>query len=43
MTSESFDKYNDAYDLLEEIYGDRCCTDTNYEDRHYYEIVKIKV
>ena len=22
LTSQSFDKYSDAYDLLEEIYGD---------------------
>ena len=42
ITSESFDNYDDAYELLEEIYGDMCCSDADYEDRPYYEIVEIK-
>ena len=24
LTAQSFDKYSDAYDLLEELYGDLC-------------------
>ena len=27
LTAQSFDKYSDAYDLLEELYGDLCCSD----------------
>ena len=42
ITSQSFDNYDDAYELLEEIYGDMCCSDADYEDRPYYEIVEIK-
>ncbi len=42
ITSQRFDNYDDAYDLLEEIYGDMCCSDADYEDRPYYEIVKVK-
>jgi len=42
ITSQSFDKYNDAYELLEEIYGDMCCSDADYEDRPYYEIIEVK-
>ena len=41
ITSQSFDKYEDAYDLLEEIYGDMCCSDADYEDRPYYEIIEL--
>ena len=42
ITSQSFDNYNDAYDRLEEIYGDMCCSDADYEDRPYYEIIEVK-
>ena len=31
ITAQSFDKYSDAYDLLEELYGDLCCSDADYE------------
>ena len=41
LTSQSFDKYSDAYDLLEELYGDLCCSDADYEDIAYYDIVEI--
>ena len=27
---------------LEEIYGDMCCSDADYEDRPYYEILEEK-
>jgi len=40
LTTQSFDKYSDAYDLLEELYGDLCCSDADYGDRTYYDIVK---
>ena len=42
ITSQSFDNYDDAYVLLEEIYGDMCCSDADYEDRPYYEIIEVK-
>ncbi len=42
ITSQSFDNYDDSYELLEEIYGDMCCSDADYEDRPYYEIIEVK-
>ena len=42
ITSQSFDNYAAAYEILEEIYGDMCCSDADYEDRPYYEIIEIK-
>ena len=42
ITSQGFENYDDAYELLEEIYGDMCCSDAEYEDRPYYEIVEKK-
>ena len=42
ITSQSFDNYDDAYELLEEIYGDMCCSDADYEDRPYYEIIEVE-
>ena len=43
ITSQDFDNYDDAYDLLEEIYGDMCCSDADYEERPYYEVIEMKV
>ena len=40
ITSQTFLKYADAYDLLKKIYGDICCSDADYEDIHYYDIVE---
>ncbi len=42
ITSQSFENYDNAYELLEEIYGDMCCSDADYEDRPYYEIIEVK-
>ncbi len=42
ITCQDFDSYDDAYDLLEEIYADLCCSDADYEDRPYYEISEAK-
>ncbi len=42
ITHQEFENYNDAYDLLEQVYGDMCCSDADYEDRPYYEIVERK-
>ena len=40
FTTQSFDKYSDAYDLLEELYGDLFCSDADYGDITYYDIVE---
>ena len=40
LTSQSFDKFSDAYDLIEELYGDLCCSDADYEEIIYYDIVE---
>ena len=32
ITKQSFNSYDEAYDLLEEIYSDFCCSDLDYED-----------
>ena len=39
LTAQSFDKYSDAYKLLEELYGYLCCTDADNGDITYYDIV----
>ena len=41
VTLQTFISYEDAYDLLEKIYGDICCSDTDYEDISYYDIVEV--
>ena len=40
LTVQNFEKYSDAYDLLEKLYGDLCCSDADYEDITYYDIVE---
>ena len=40
VTLQTFSNYADAYDLLDKIYGDICCSDADYEDIDYYDIVK---
>ncbi len=42
ITSQSFDQYDDAYELLEQIVGDLCCSDADYDDHPYYEIIEVK-
>ena len=32
ITAQTFSNYADAYDLLDKIYGDLCCSDADYED-----------
>ena len=38
LTAQSFHNYSDAYRLLEEIYGDICCSDADYGEITYYYI-----
>ena len=40
LTAKIFDNYSDAYNLLEELYGDSCCSDADYGNITYYDIVK---
>ena len=40
VTSQTFLNYADAYDLLDKLYGDLCCSDADYENITYYDIVK---
>ena len=40
LTAQSFAKYSDAYDLLEELYGGLCCSDADYGYIIYYDIVE---
>ena len=42
ITSQNIDNYDDAYELLEKIYGDMRCSDTDYADLTYYESVEVK-
>ena len=42
LTNQSFDSYDEAYDVLEEIYADICCSDADYGDRPYYEIIEME-
>ena len=42
ITFQNFENDDDAYDLLEKICGDMCCSDADYEDNPYYEIVEVK-
>ena len=34
ITAQSFHKYDEAYDLLANIYEDLCCSDADYDDIH---------
>ena len=40
LTAQIFEKYSDAYDFLEELYGDICCSDADYENITYYDILE---
>ena len=40
ITRQEFENYDDAYELLETVYSDICCSDADYEDRPYYEIIQ---
>ncbi len=42
ITHQPFETYDEAYDVLEKIYSDVCCSDADYGDRPYYEIVEVE-
>ena len=37
-TSKKFNSYEEAYDFLEKIIGQTCCSDTDFEKNFYYNI-----
>ena len=41
-TTHCFENYSEAYHFLERIYGDSCCSDADYDDITYYDIVENK-
>ena len=41
ITTQSFQSYDEAYDLLAKIFEDICCSDADYNDLPYYEIIEI--
>ena len=41
ITTQSFQTYDEAYDLLANIYEEICCSDADYDDHPYYEIIEI--
>ena len=41
LTLQTFTNYEDAYDLLDKKYGDICCSDADYKDINYYNIVEV--
>ena len=41
ITTQAFESYDEAYDLLANIYEDICCSDADYNDRPYYDIIEI--
>ena len=40
LTSQTFLNYSEAYDLLDKLYGDICCSDADNESITYYVIVE---
>tara|TARA_Y100000589_G_scaffold277814_1_gene273005 strand:- start:142 stop:315 length:174 start_codon:yes stop_codon:yes gene_type:complete len=39
-TVRKFNTYEEAYDFLEKIIGENCCSDTDFEGNFYYNIIK---
>ncbi len=42
ITNQLFDSYDEAYDVLDVIYSDLCCSDADYGDRPYYDIIELE-
>ena len=42
ITTQSFQNYDKTYNVLANIYEDLYYSDTDYNDRPYYEIIEIK-
>jgi len=39
-TTKKFNTYEEAYDFLEKIIGQTCCSDTDFEKNSYYDITE---
>ena len=39
-TTKKFKTYNEAYDFLEKIIGETCCSDIDFEKNFYYDITE---
>tara|TARA_B100000212_G_scaffold336825_1_gene310727 strand:- start:215 stop:388 length:174 start_codon:yes stop_codon:yes gene_type:complete len=39
-TNKEFKTYNEAYDFLEKIIGQTCCSDIDFEENYYYDITE---
>tara|TARA_Y100001978_G_scaffold161561_1_gene147881 strand:- start:23 stop:193 length:171 start_codon:yes stop_codon:yes gene_type:complete len=39
-TKIRFKTYDDAYDYLEKIFGQACCSDADYEKNIHYNIIE---
>ena len=39
-TNKKFNTYEEAYDFLEKIIGQTCCSDTDFENNFYYSITE---
>ena len=39
-TSQKFETYNQAYDFIEKIIGQTCCSDTDFEKNFFYNIIE---
>ena len=40
LTKRTFINYAEAYDLIQKLYGNICCSDPDDENFVYYEIVE---
>ena len=42
ITTQSFQNYDETYNMLANIYENIYCFDAGYNNRRYYEIIEIK-
>ena len=40
-TSKKFNTYEEAYDFLEKLIGQNCCSDIDFEENFYYDIAEV--
>tara|TARA_B100000212_G_scaffold201364_1_gene151874 strand:- start:327 stop:500 length:174 start_codon:yes stop_codon:yes gene_type:complete len=39
-TIKKFNSYEEAYDFLVKLYGQTCCSDTDFEEEFFYNITE---
>ena len=42
-TKMKFNTYEEAYDFLEKVMGQTCCSDTDFDKNFYYNIFEYKI